>query len=258
MGYAVIMFGVLLILSVVMVTAVNYGILKDSQKAPFRAENAYADIKTGQAQTGITINDTCLSGQNGAYVGLSGGATYYTLWLTAGNNGSIVLNPNNSTVFFNSSYYSFNANTSVSSSVPFGSVWSPLINLSIGVQNIYMSNLQYPYRLMMAASNGITTIAPTTPTNFSGTYSSSSYNFTWDPSNDSTGIAYYILYNPPSNSRGVCPKTNIPSYIANATAKSAPCSSCNNLYFYVTAVNNVGNMGVQSVTLTCSVGQGCK
>ena len=36
MGYTLIMFGVLLVMSVVMVTAVNYGIAKDSQIAPIK------------------------------------------------------------------------------------------------------------------------------------------------------------------------------------------------------------------------------
>ena len=257
------MFGLLLIMSVVIGTAVNYGIAKDSQTAPLKAKNTYAGIKTGQAQTGLTIVNTCLNGQ-GDYTAWNGNGPY-TLWLTVKNNGSTVLNPNNATVFFNLTYSNFSVTTNVSNSTPFGNVWSPLKNITISVPNIYIYNINYPnglipYRLMMAASNGITAIAPTTPVNFGGTVikSNTTYSFWWNASYDAAGIAYYLLNGFDNKPDGSCPSPvsyfiTIPgNYTSTAMDYQVMCNpSCNTDYFYLTAVDNDGNMGVQSYTLKC-------
>ncbi len=269
MGYALIMFGVLLVMSVVMVTAVNYGIAKDSQVAPLRAENIYAEREMGKAQTELTINNTCLDG-GGGYTG--GNGINYVLWLTVKNNGSTVLNPNNLTLFYNLSYYTFSATTDVDSAVPFGNVLSPLINSTIKVSNIIIDvpDANYPLRLMLAASNGVKAIAPTAPNNFTGRSddANTSYSFSWNPSTDDTGIGYYILYAFP-NSPDSCPQqdyyrtfTIIPgNSTSSGMSKSLACEgNCPHTYFYLTAVDLDGNMGIQSVTLDCNppqTGQPC-
>lgn len=269
MGYAFIIFVVLLASALVIATGAVYGVVKDSQKAPLRALNDYANIKTDQAQTGITIVNTCLSG-NGAYVTTSNGAGPYTLWLTVKNNGSTVLNPYKSTVLYNSSYSSFSVTTGVGSSVPFGQVWTPLNNTTMSVPNILIYNLNYPYRLMIAAPNGITAIAPTTPTNFSGQSdkSNTTYDFNWSASTDDKGIAYYLVYD--LKQPGSCPLSQL-QYIfqiqGNATSSdlsysyACPNPPCQNTYFFITAVDTEGNMGIPSVVLNCNPptsGQLCK
>ncbi len=274
-GYTVAMFAILLITAAVIITAANYGIAKDSQIAPLKAENIYADRETGKAQTGLTIINTCLEGNNLPYVGAGTGDGPYILWLIVKNNGSMVLNPNNSTILYNSSYYNFNVTSGVGNSSLFGNVWSPLINSTIKVPNIYITsqNYKYPFRLMLAASNGITAIAPTAPSNFFGKAISdnSSYAFSWTPPTSNSGIAYYILYELPNNPVGSCDQNNNPtgltniSFIAGNVSTDeypSPCPSppCKAKSFYMTAVDNLGNMGIQSVTINCNPptsGQNC-
>lgn len=271
MGYAFIIFVVMFASALVMATVVTYGIVKDSQKAPLKALNTYAGIKTNQAQTKITIANTCLAG-NGAYVtaNKNSGTGPYTLWLTATNNKSTVLNPNNSSIFFNLSYFTFSITNGVGSSVPFGNAWTPITNINISVPNvstapgIYIYNLNYPYRLMMAASNGITAIAPTAPTNFSGSTDkpNTSYFFSWSPSASSNGIAYYLIYDV-KQGLGSCPVTNVSilpipgnstsSYLSSlGFTYTCPKNPCPNTNFFITAIDNLGNMGVQSATLSCN------
>ncbi|MFZ2410238.1 MAG: hypothetical protein WAW23_01575 [Candidatus Methanoperedens sp.] len=258
MGFAVIMFVALMVMSVVMITAVTYGVVKDSQIAPLKAENIYAEREAGKAQTGLTIVNTCLSGQY-PYLGRqSAQFGPYTLYLTVRNNGSVVLNPKNSTIFYNLSYFPFDVTS--------GNVWTPLTNSSMQVPNIYIYNVEYiyPLRLMMTASNGVKTIAPTTPTNFSGQAikANTTYTFSWNSATDDTRVAYYLLYGMTSLPSAVCPPTidyitQIPgNYTATSMDYQVMCTpSCNTDYFYLTAVDTDGNMGVQSVTLKCIPGQ---
>ncbi len=257
MGYAIVMFGVLLVMSLVVVTAYNYGIAKDSEVAPLKAENIYAERETGKVQTGLTIVDTCLSGSS-TYNAASSGYGPHTLYLTVRNNGSTVLNPYNSTIFYNTSYFPFTVTSG-------GNVWAPLINTSIEVAGIYIysSGGDYPpLRLMMATSNGITAIAPTSPINFSGqsVKANSSYTFSWTSSTDDTGVANYFLYAVKTKPDS-CPPVNINAirYIpGNYTSTSldyeyaCPDSSCPQMYFFIVAVDTEENMGVRSVTLNCN------
>lgn len=253
MGYALTMFGVLLIMSVVMVTAANYGIAKDSQIAPLKAKNVYAEREMGKVQTGITIVNTCLSGGYRYVDPTSPAGQYgpYTLNITVRNNGSIVLNPKNSTMFYNSSYVPFNVTT--------GEVWTPLINSTILVQNIYIysSDANYPLRLMMATSNGVTTIAPTTPTNFSGrNYGNTTFEFKWNSSQDDKGISYYLIYKFEGSAQDTCPKTpdDIFWVAGNQTSMTAsiPCPQpCKTKYLYMVAVDVDGNMAIPSKTIKC-------
>ncbi len=252
MGYAVIMFVVLLLLSVSIALSANYGMSKDSQEAPLLAENAYAEREGGKMQTGITIVNTCFSG-SGLYTTGSGGYGPYTLNLTVKNNGSIVLNPNKSTIFYNTSYVSFNVIT--------GQVWTPLTNSTMLAPNIfiYSSDMNYPLRLEAVTNNGIKAIAPTSPSNFWGeTNGNESYSFGWTHSTDDDGIAYYLLYKSNSNGfSGQCPDPNLinitilPGNI-NSTFYPSPCTPpCPVASFFLTAVDNIGNMGIQSMTVYC-------
>lgn len=263
MGYAVIMFVIMLLMAVSIALSANYGMSKDSQEAPLLAENAYADREGGKLQTKLTIFDTCINGQ-GDYTAWNGNGPY-TLWLTVINEGSNVLNPNNATVLFNTSYFKSYVSTKVGSFANYGNVWPPLGNLSIYVPNIYMYNINYPnglipYRLKIAAENGITTIAPTTPDKFGGTAikANSTYEFWWNASYDSDGVAYYLIYGFDNKPDTTCPPPisyliKVPgNYTVTTMDYQVMCDpSCNTDYFYMTAVDNYGNMGVQTYTLKC-------
>jgi len=262
MGYAVIMFVILLLMAVTIALSANYGISKDSQEAPLLAENAYADRETEKAQSRLSIVNTCLQG-DGGYTG-KGGAVNYILWLNVFNNGSTVLNPNNSTIFYNLSYRVYTVTNNIGSSVPFGDVLMPLITSIVRVPNIYIGapDANYQLRLMITASNGIKTIAPTAVNNFTGRSDkdNTTYSFTWSPSVDDTDIDYYILYafkNQPIN----CPQkdyyTNFSIISGKLTAsemnESVACvGSCPQTYFNIVAVDTEGNMGLQSITLNCN------
>jgi hypothetical protein len=131
--------------------------------------------------------------------------------------------------------------------------------------NIYIYNNIPPegpkLRLLVTAENGVSTIAPTSPTNFTGfkTPDNRTYSFSWNASYDEDGIAYYRLYAiDRGGDRGECPpKTyaieeipgNTNSLAFNYTI--AP-SGINTDYFYVTAVDTLQNEGVQSRTLKCN------
>ncbi len=254
MGYAVIMFVIMLLMAVSIALSTNYGISKDSLEAPLKAENAYAEREEEMLQTGTTIVNTCLEGSskyNGHSVGF-----IHTLNLTVRNIGSTVLNPYNSTIFYNLSYFPFIVET--------GKVWTPLENSTLKINNIYIgsSDSNYPLRLMLATSNGITTISPTTPTNFSGSSDAgnTSYSFNWNSSTDDMGMAYYLLYSMKSKP-AICPPSDInsiSSILGNKTSSSlgysvaCPDPPCPNTYFFITAVDTEGNMGVRSVTLNCN------
>ncbi len=260
MGYAVIMFVALMIMSVVMITAVTYGIAKDSQVAPLKAENAYADIKTKQAQTGLTIVNTCLNG-SGEYTNPDPGVNpgLQNLYLTVLNNGSIVLNSTKATVLYNASYINFTVTSA-------GNVWTPLTNASLMVSNIYLDpglspgSLGPKLRLLVSAENGVSAIAPTTPTNFSVINIANKTDvFYWNSSEDQMGISQYIIYNFLSNNApSQCPwptPDNIIVVSGNQTNLTAqvPCPQpCNKRYFFMTALDFGGNMAIQSRYVRCN------
>ncbi len=264
MGYAFIIFGVLLASALVIATAVMYGVAKESRKAPLEALNDYAGIKTGQAHTEVTIASTCLPDFSGndRYTSGQGSNTLsgpYTLYLNVSNNGSIVLNSTKATVMYNNSFTNFTVTSS--------DVWTPMINASMQVSNIYIPSLSLPdpgpqLRLSVAAENGISAIAPTTPTNFTIDYNGNGvYTFSWNASFDNRGIAYYLIYRFDVNTPTTCPNypTQILSVSGNQTSltSSIPCPSpCKTRFFFMTAVDFGGNMAIQSRTLRCSGSSG--
>lgn len=293
MGYTLTMFGVLLVMSVIMVTAVNYGIAKDSTVAPLRAENNYAERETGKAQTDIIINNTCLTPDTSfeRYTKASGSETLsgpYILHLTVKNNGSIILNPNNVTVLYNKSYSSSNVSNWKAKQTEIEEIcedfdngyfnsWPPKTYVCINALDIWIATPgdvghddpqpNPEIMLLAAAENGISIIAPTTPTNFTGKRDSDnrSYVLNWNPSYDEDGIAYYRLYAIDNNNRGKCPPDmssgdnsikEIPGNITSSTYYyEVDCDGCTTIHFYVKAVDNLGNEGVQTRTIRCQKSQ---
>lgn len=260
MGYAFIIFGVLLASALIMAIVVTYGVAKDSQKAPLKALNDYANIKTNQAQTGLTIGNTCLNG-TAEYNNPSNNGNpnpgYHYLYLNVSNNGSTVLNSTKATVLYNASYINFTVTS-------LGNVWVPLKNTSYIVSNLYLDpgnpgngipGNSYPgpeLRLLVAAENGVSAIAPTTPFNFTVNLVGTNYSFTWNASKDNIGIAYYLIYEF-NGAPTACPIN--PSYTlwvaGNQTRALIACTTCSTTYFFMTAVDSGGNMAIHSRTWIC-------
>jgi len=267
MGYAVIMFVILLLMAVSIALSANYGISKDSQEAPLLAENAYAEREGGKMQTGLTIINTCLSNP-GRYLAGQGGATYgpHDLYLTIRNNGSIVLNSTKATILYNKSYVKFMVTSEI--------VWAPLKNTSLKVSNLYIipgnGSITDPGQeltLLVAAENGIVAIAPTSPINFTGgtDKNNGSFIFNWNPSKDDKGIDYYLLYSfEGGGTPASCPVTGAkisPPIAGNLTTslftEAQICDGgCQNTWFFLVAVDIDGNMGIPSRTLKCPPGNG--
>ncbi len=304
MGYAFIMFGVLLVMSVVLISAVNYGIAKDSQVAPLKAENIYADMETEKFQTSLTILNTCIKRQSGdgRYVNRYGTdpSGLYSFSLTVRNTGSIVLNSSkttiiylsrntsNKTVIYNSSYIGFLTTPK--------KVWAPLTNASLNISGIRINtptvfgdddgpstNPWDELRILVAAENGVVTIPPTSPINFTGILNTSTkiITFGWNASYDEDGIAYYRLYvfdgfgdSYSEFETGFCPPRayttiqipgNATVYSLNYSTspyssylQNPPCDDddCHHDGFYVTAVDNLGNEGIPSRTVDCHTDSG--
>lgn len=263
MGLAVIMFGSLLAACVVMVTVVTYGIEKESQLAPLDAVNDYAAREGGKMQTGLTIVNTCLTCLSGTCEYTNppnpNEPSFHVLNLTIKNNGSIVLNSTKVTVLYNTSYIQYRVTSA-------GNVWTPLTNASLEISNIYLDPKSPPptgpeLMLLVAAENGVSANAPTSPTNFIITFDKGTYTYSWNASKDDEGIDYYLIYEVGSTST-TCPIT--PMYIhridGNKTGVSLPCTgSCSTTYFFMTAVDLGGNMAIQSRTLRCAGASGnCK
>lgn len=311
MGYAFIIFGVLLIMSLVLVTAYNYGIVKDSQIAPFKAKNIYAERETDKAQTALTINYTCLASpgadlswdrqdcrfSNGSsgncddyrYVtahGTQQTSGPHTLYIGVRNNGSTVLNSTRATVLYNASllYTDSSANLTLTNYIlqggdqiggicqnPYFNTWLPLNYSCMQISNISIPTPNTPasgpiLRLSVSAENGISTVAPTSPVNFNGIDNSDNhrYTFTWNDSYDADGIAYYRLYASDHPSSG-CPfqivsgdngalmidNIQSTSYIYYYDHDDDHDHLPRYHYFFVKAVDNLQNEGIQSRTIYC-------
>lgn len=302
-------FVVLFMMSMVFAAVGNYGSEKDGQIAPLKAEDIYADREAGKAQTSLTILNTCLSYPD-RYITAEGTNTIsgpHTLNMVVKNNRSTVLNPNISTVLYNSSYTpflvaNFNATWVPSGGLGLGgarceefedgeceeiewergfcypndnansankniiNVWTPLSSVCIKVFNIFIPTPDSPspgvtLRLSVMAENGISTIAPTSPINFNGIYVNGTYNYTlsWAPSFDTDGIAYYRVYGLNDSGGGEHRLENLgqcTSYqnfsVIPGSMTSMMIKGTNPEYFYVTAVDNLQNEGVQSRTIKCT------
>ncbi len=315
MGYTVAMFGILLITAAVIITVANYGIAKDSQVTPLKAENIYADRETGKAQTGITILNTCL-GYPDRYITATGTNLIsgpHILNMIVKNNRSTVLKPNISTVLYNASYTNFTV-AGFNATWAFGSlgmggvycddwengvceeddgeieievregfcypghdednpysadvvnVWPPLTSVCMKVFNIFIPTPNspapgVPLKLSVLAENGVSTIAPTSPTNFNGTWvNGTNYTLSWNASFDTDGIAYYRIYGIGTNNSnpehlwekiGQCDQyQNLTAIIGNRT--SVTIKGTDPEVFYVTAVDNLQNEGIQSRSIKCT------
>ena len=156
MGYAVIMFIIMLLMAFSIALSANYGISKDGQKAPLLAENAYAERETGKVQTDIVIDSTKING-TAFYTNPDGSGTpnFINLYLKIINNGSIVLDPREYSIILNRSWVDV-SETSDNLTSPLENSTVSSLNLSVTPTSKPMSTLS----LTVITGNGIKIITP--------------------------------------------------------------------------------------------------
>lgn len=262
MGYAIIMFGAIMIMSVVMVTVVTYGIAKDSQVAPLKAENVYAERELGKAQTDLVINATKING-TALYTYPDPYApnlpNLINLYLTIKNNGSIVLNPREYSIILNRSWVWMNS-TSNNITPPLMKSTTSSLNLSVTPSSKPMNILS----LLITAGNGVKIITPTSPLldeNHLDVTANGSWwdvNISWEPSyGEMWPIDYYTVYWMNSSVMGdIVNKDNynIAFITYNTTnyfiGQAFPKGGIPFFYIWVTAHDTHGNEGPPSNTCT--------
>ena len=263
MGYAVIMFVIMLLLAVSIALSSNYGISKYSQEAPLLAENVYADREGGKMQTDLVIVATKINGTaTYTYPEHKGDLNTLNLYLTIKNNGSINLDPREYSILLNRSWVWLNK-TSNNLTTPLNYSDTSSLNLSVTSPSMPMSTLS----LVVTTSNGVRIITPTSPimlddnaTVFDISANGSWWDakITWIPSyGEMWPISYYTVYwtnsSVPSD---IIDKNNF--NIATRTSDSTnyiigqffPKGGTPVIYLFVTATDTHGNEGPPSNTCT--------
>ncbi len=261
MGYAVIMFLILLLMSVSIALSANYGISKDSQKAPLLAENAYADREAGKAQTDFVVEFTKVNGTMYYSSVVTNSPQTIHLHLTIRNNGSVVLTPLKYSILLNNTWVWINS--------AYDNSTYPLTNSTTHSLDL----TQKPLNLTIASENGVKITVPSPPI---FTKLSSSPNKTdncwrnldveWKtPAVSQWAIDHYALYytwadNIDKNDIDIAFTigANNSAFIGNAFRKvGGNCgdnNASNSVYVWITAFDTHGNQGVPSGT--CFSGMG--
>ncbi len=260
MGYAIIMFVVLLLMSVVVIRVANYGIEKEARLAPMKAENAYAEREAGKAQTDLVINSTKINGTaKYTYPDGSGSPNFINFYLTIKNNGSIVLDPREYSIILNRSWIWVNQ-TSNNLTFPLDDSRTSSLNLSITPPLKPMGMLS----LTVTSGNGVKIITPTSPLldedhlDVTANGSWWDVNISWDPSyGEMWPINYYTVYWMNSSVMGdIVDKNqfNIAFRTYNNTnyfiGQAFPKGGVPFFYIWVTATDAHGNEGPPSNTCT--------
>ncbi|MCZ7372589.1 MAG: hypothetical protein O8C60_02845 [Candidatus Methanoperedens sp.] len=255
MGYAVIMFVILLLMSVSIALSANYGISKDSQKAPLLAENAYAEREGGKMQTDVVVEATKVNGTMYYSSVTTGGSQKINLHLTIKNNGSIVLTPLWYSILLNKTWVWINS-TSDNSTYPLTNSTTTSLNLT-----------QKPLNLTLSTENGIKITIPSppvftllkaTPNNTDNCWRD--LELDWNPPVvNKWPIDHYVVYytfddNIDKNNVSIALtlSAETTAFIGSAYRKVG--SNCgennvsNQVYVWMTAVDTHGNEGVPSGT----------
>lgn len=262
MGYAVIMFVIMLLLAVSIALSANYGSSKDSQEAPLLAENAYAERALAHAQTDIVVSATKVNGTM-AYTAYDLAKSPYTvnLHLTIKNNGSNILYPYRYSIVFNNTWAWINY-SSDNSTPPMAS--SNISSISLD---------QKAHSLLVSSETGVKIIVPSAPKLIfidSSIGSKCYYNISmaWESSkpgwNPYTGevwpIKYYAVYYTDNadifdkNNATVGFTWNTSHFMGNVFQKPGGGKDCTNatgesqVYIWVSALDTHGNEGVPSNT----------
>lgn len=282
MGFAIIMFVVLLLLSVVAINVANYGVDKDSRIAPLKAENAYVEGEAGRVerergllqeemgmlrgeegggQTDFVVEELKVNGTMFYSSVVTTNPQEIHLHLTIKNNGSIVLNPLKYSILLNKEWVWINSASDNST--------YPLMNSTTHSLNL----TQKPINLTLASENGVKISVPSPPifTILDASPNTTdncwrNLNVSWNkPALSQWPINKYALYytwadNIDKNDAEVAFSVGSANsiFIGNAFRKvGGNCGSTNisnSVYVWMTAFDTHGNQGVPSGT--CLVGMG--
>jgi archaellum component FlaF (FlaF/FlaG flagellin family) len=261
MGYAVIIFVILLLTALTIALTTNYGVSKDSQEAPLFAENAYADREAGKMQTDFVVEALKVNGTMYYSSVVTNSPQTIHLHLTIRNNGSFVLTPLKYSILLNKTWVPINSASDNST--------YPLMNSTTHSLDL----TQKPLNLTITSENGVKITVPSPPrfTSLSASPNTSDncwrdLTVSWNvPSVSQWPIDHYALYytwadNINKNDTDVAFTTGSTNsaFIGNAFRKvGANCganNASNSLYVWMTAFDTHGNEGVP--TGTCSVGMG--
>ncbi len=255
MGYAVIMFAILLLTALAITLSANYGVSKDSEVAPLLAENAYADREGGKMQTDAVVETTKVNGTMYYSSVSTDGSQKINLHLTIKNNGSTVLTPLMYSILLDKTWVWINY-TSDNSTYPLTNSTTTSLNLA-----------QKPLNLTLSTENGIKITVPSPPV---FTLLRSTPNTTdncwrdleinWNPPVvNNWPIDHYVVYytfNDTINKNNVSIALTLAAettaFIGSAYRKVG--SNCgennvsNQVYVWMTAVDKHGNEGVPTGT----------
>ncbi len=270
MGYAFIIFGVLMMMSLVAIMVVTYGVEKDSQVAPLKAENIYAEREAGKGQTDLVVASTKING-TATYTSTQDSLpNVFNLHLNIKNNGSIVLDPRKYSIILNSSWVWMNSTSN--------NVTSPLSSSNISSFNLTATPKYSPMNslsLLVTAGNGVKIITPTSPMinylDITGNQSGADKNC-WKDANiswlQSSGemwpvVNYTVYYTDDPNEQLSKNNYNISfttgsdtdMFIGRAFRSTSQGNECSNLtignstfYIWITAKDSHGNEGPPSNT----------
>jgi archaellum component FlaF (FlaF/FlaG flagellin family) len=266
MGYSFMIFGILLIITVVTFTAVSYGIAKDGLIAPFKAKSIYAEREAGKLQTDFVVVATKVNGTMKYTYPDGTGPEELNLYLTVKNNGSVILYPMKYSVILNRTWVWINSSSDEAT--------SPMATSEISSLNLN----QKPLSLLLASEYGVKIIVPTAPRitqmDLSVNTSNTCYynlDIAWDPSyGEVWPITHYAVYytnssDMPQKNEALVGLTTGPDttyFIGNAFRKPGGGNKCegesgeSRLYVWITAFDTHGNEGVPSNTCGRSVGGG--
>lgn len=255
MGYAVIMFVILLLMAVTIALTTNYGMSKDGQEAHLLAENAYAEHEAGKMQTDVVVEATKVNGTMYYSSVTTDGSQKINLHLTIKNNGSIVLSPLSYSILLNKTWVWINY-TSDNSTYPLTNSTTASLNL-----------IQKPLNLTLSTENGIKITIPSPPvfTLLKATPNTTDncwrdLELNWiPPAVNKWPIDHYVVYytfddnivkNNVSIALTLGTETN--AFIGSAYRKVG--SNCgvnpidNHVYVWMSAIDKHGNEGVPSGT----------
>ena len=152
MGYAVIMFFIMLLMALAISLSANYGMSKDSEEAPLLAQNAYAEREGGKGQTDMIVEATKVNGtMYYTDTDTTNGSETINLYLTVKNNGSININPLKYSIILNGTWVWINSASD---------------NTTYPLEKTNTSSLvltQKPRNLTLTAENGVKIIIPSAP-----------------------------------------------------------------------------------------------
>ena len=273
MGYAVIMFAILMLMAVSITLSVNHAVSKDSEKAPLLAENAYADREGGKRQTDFVVNSTKVNGTMYYSDTDTNGSEIINLYLTIRNNGSVSFDALDFSVLLNGTWVRIDSADD---------------NTTYPMEMINTSSLalsQKPLNLTLASENGVNIIIPSAPVvtgidlivNTTGaTNCYYDLNISWRPSvGKMWPITHYTVYY--TTGEAVDKNNNVSIaltlgaetsfYMGEAIRRTSQgqCSEApgeSQVYVWITASDTHGNEGVPSNTCYASGGsvrgEGCK